>query len=157
MAQPVIQTKYFGELPLEENAQIEFPWGLPGFEQRRRFVAIRVPRTDPLVFLQSLDDPELCFVTLPARDADPGYRLRLSDDDMGRLDLPVSRQPRIGREVQCLVVLAIRDSGTTANLLAPVVINPASMKAVQAVNDSAAYSHQAHLAQMVTPMGSQPC
>ena len=72
MAQPVIRTKYFGELPLEENTRIEFPWGLPGFEQRRWFVAIRVPRTDPLVFLQSLEDPELCFVTLAARNAKAG-------------------------------------------------------------------------------------
>jgi flagellar assembly factor FliW len=147
MAQPVIRTKYFGELPLEENARIEFPWGLPGFEQCRWFVAIRVPRTDPLVFLQSLEDFELCFVTLAARSAHPGYRLRLSDDDLRRLDLPVSRQPRIGREVQCLAVLAVRESGTTANLLAPVVINPHSMKAMQAVNGGAEYSHQAQVMQ----------
>ena len=145
MAQPVIRTKYCGELPLEENTRIEFPWGLPGFEQRRWFVAIRVPRTDPLVFLQSLEDAELCFVTLAARNAKPGYRLRLSEDDLRRLTLPVSRQPRIGREVQCLAVLAVREGGTTANLLAPVVINPRSMKAMQAVNSGAEYSHQARV------------
>lgn len=152
MAQPVIATKYFGELPLEEHARIEFPWGLPGFEERRWFVAIRIPRTDPLVFLQSLEDRELCFVTLAARSANPGYRLRLSEDDLRRLDLPVSRQPRIGREVQCFVVLAVREDGTTANLLAPVVMNLRTMKAVQSVNSASTYSHQAHLSQ-----GAVPC
>jgi flagellar assembly factor FliW len=145
MAQPVIETKYFGELPLEENARIEFPWGLPGFAERRWFVAIRVPRTDPLVFLQSLEEAELCFVTLAARNANPAYRLRLSEDDLRRLELPLLRQPRIGRDVQCFVVLAVREEGATANLLAPLIINLRTMKAVQTVNSAAVYSHQAHL------------
>ena len=145
MAHCVLRTKYFGELPLEENSKIEFPSGVPGFENRQWFAAVRLPRTDPLVFLQSLEDPDLCFVTLDARNADPGYRLRLNEEDLRRLDLPVSRQPRIGRDVQCLAVLAVKEEGTTANLLAPVVINPRAMKAVQTVNSGASYSHQSRI------------
>jgi hypothetical protein len=80
MAQPVIRTKYFGELPLEENARIEFPWELPGFKQPRWFVANRVPRTQPLVFLQSLEDIEHCFCHASPPGGDPGSGLRLSED-----------------------------------------------------------------------------
>ena len=152
MAQSIIHTKYFGELPFEEDARIEFPWGVPGFTDRRWFVAIRLPRTDPLVFLQSLDDSQLCFVTIAARCADRGYRLRLSEEDVNRLGLPLARQPRIGVEVQCLAIVSVRADGTTANLLAPVVINPASMKALQAVNCGCSYSHQTPL-----PGGGASC
>jgi len=147
MRPTVMQTKYFGELPLAEDAKIEFPCGVPGFPDRRWFAAVRLPRTDPLVFLQSLEDSNLCFVTLPAAHADPDYRLQLSEEDLRRLNLPHSRQPTIGRDVQCLAVLAIREEGTTANLLAPLVINPKTMKAVQAVNSGAEYSHQCQLLQ----------
>lgn len=145
MGQSVLRTKYFGDLPVEDDARIEFPWGVPGFERQRWFVAIREPRTEPLIFLQSLEDTELCFVTLPPQSVDAVYRLRLADDDLRRLELPMTRQPRIGRDVQCLAVLALRESGTTVNLLAPIVINPRTMRAVQAVNENSGYSHQAQI------------
>jgi flagellar assembly factor FliW len=152
MRETVMQTKYFGELPLAEDARIEFPSGVPGFERYRWFAAIRLPGAAPLVFLQSLEDSNLCFVTLPPANADPGYHLSLSDEDLRRLNLPVSRQPSIGRDVQCLAVLAIREEGATANLLAPIVINPKTMKAVQAVNVGSSYSHQCNL-----PQGAERC
>ena len=142
---PVVTTKYFGPIPYEGNAEIEFPWGVPGFEDRRLFVAIRFPRTDPLVFLQSMEDPELCFIALAAQIADPGYRLSMSEADLRRLQLPIFRQPRIGHDVQCLTVLAVRETGPTANLLAPVVINLRTMKAVQAIACDSQYSHCSQL------------
>jgi flagellar assembly factor FliW len=40
----------------------------------------------------------------------------------------------------CLVVMSIADAGTpTVNLLAPIVINPRTGRAVQAVRDDAVY------------------
>jgi flagellar assembly factor FliW len=44
--------------------------------------------------------------------------------------------------VLCLAVLSIRETGPTANLLAPVVINPKACRAVQAVAEGGGYSHQ---------------
>ena len=41
-----------------------------------------------------------------------------------------------------LTVLSIRETGTTANLLAPIIINLQNRKAVQAVMQEACYSHQ---------------
>src|ERR1017187_6256055 len=56
---PSLDTKHFGHIVFEPQDAIEFPRGLPGFEDRRRFLAIRQEQTAPLVFLQSLEDPEL--------------------------------------------------------------------------------------------------
>jgi len=48
--------------------------------------------------------------------------------------------------VLCLAVLSFRPTGPTANLLAPVVVNVANLKAVQAVMADSGYSHQHALA-----------
>jgi flagellar assembly factor FliW len=130
---PAVDTKYFGKIPYEAGSEIEFPSGLPAYEGHRKFVLIRFPRTDPLLFLQSLEEPDLCFPALRALAVDPRYRLRLAKEDLRLLDLPTSRQPHPGADVECLALVAMRESGPTANLLAPVVINLRRMQAVQAV------------------------
>jgi flagellar assembly factor FliW len=142
---PVTQTKNFGNISYEPDSELEFPLGLPGFESRRRFVAVRFVESDPLVYLQSLEDPALCFVTMPILSVDPQYRLKVSSEDLGQLGLPGGRPPRIGEDVFCLTVIAIRESGPTANLLAPVLINLKNRKAVQAIAPDSDYSHQYEL------------
>jgi len=137
-----LETKLLGEIRYDEGAVLEFPRGLPGFDHCRRFVAVRLDGDDPLVFLQSVEDAGLCFTTLPVLSVDPQYRLSLSGEDRDLLDFPATRQPVIGRDALCLAVLSIRETGATANLLAPVVVNPRNLKAVQAVVEEPGYSHQ---------------
>lgn len=136
------ETKLLGEINYDDDAVIEFPNGLPGFDDFRHFVAVTLEHTNPLVFLQSLEDASLCFTTLPVLSVDPRYRLSLSGEDRDLVDLSAARQPVIGSDVMCLAVLSIRETGTTANLLAPVVVNPRNLKAVQAVAQESGYSHQ---------------
>jgi flagellar assembly factor FliW len=139
---PEIQTTNFGPLAFAPESLFEFPNGLPGFEERRRFLPVQNPGTAPILFLQSLEDPSLCFTTLPIWVIDPHYRLHITEQDLKILGVPDHRQPRIGDEVLCLAVLTIRKSGTTANLLAPVVVNLKNYQAVQAVSPESGYSHQ---------------
>lgn len=74
---------------------------------------------------------------------DRDYQLELSDGDLQALGLPVSRQPIVGTDVLCLTLVSIHDGGpTTANLLAPVVVNLETRKAVQAISANPAHSHQ---------------
>jgi len=136
------ETKSFGVIDFEAPDTIRFPRGLPGFEDRREFVAIHQERAAPLVFLQSLEDPGLCFITAPVLAVDPQYRLKLSEEDREVAELPLARQPRIGKDVWALAVVSMRESGPTVNLLAPLVINLRSLVAVQAVMRESAYSHR---------------
>ena len=137
---PATKTKYFGEIDYEAGTEIEFPRGLPGFEDRRRFVMIRHADSDPLLYLQSLDDLELCFLTMPVLAVDGSYRLQLSREDLELIRF--ARQPNIGDDVLCVAVLSLRESGPTANLLAPVVVNLRNRLAVQAVAVDTSYPHQ---------------
>ena len=80
--------------------------------------------TKPLIFMQSLEQPELCFLGLPIRSVDPGYRLHISEEDLLSLELSPDRQPEIGAEVLCLALVSLSENHPpTANLLAPIVVN----------------------------------
>jgi flagellar assembly factor FliW len=139
---PEAETTNFGTISFAPESVFEFPNGLPGFEDRRRFLPVQNPQTAPILFLQSLEEPSLCFTTLPIWVVDPRYRLRIMEQDLEALEFPAYHQPRIGDEILCLAVLSIRKTGTTANLLAPVVVNLKNYKAVQAVSPESGYSHQ---------------
>lgn len=141
---PIIETKNFGPISYEANSALEFPRGLPGFEDRRGFVPLHFADSDPLIFLQSVEDPGLCFVTMPVLAVDPEYRLAVASEDLQAIGLPPG-VPKIGEQVLCVTVLAIREDGPTANLLAPIVVNLRNRRAVQAVAPESGYSHQHRL------------
>jgi flagellar assembly factor FliW len=146
-------TTNFGTISFEPESVFEFPHGLPGFEDRRNFVPVQSPACAPIVFLQSLEEPSLRFITIPVLVLDPQYRLQVLDQDLEVLDWRAKRQPQVGEDVLCLAVVSIRESGSTANLLAPVVVNLQNHKAVQAVVPQSTYSHQKALFAQEAP----PC
>jgi flagellar assembly factor FliW len=57
----LIETSRFGTLDLDEKVFIEFPWGIPGFEQIKRYVLLE-HREGPFQWLQAVDEPGLAFV-----------------------------------------------------------------------------------------------
>jgi flagellar assembly factor FliW len=57
----LIETSRFGTLDLDEKVFIEFPWGIPGFEQVKRYVLLE-HRQGPFQWLQAVDEPGLAFV-----------------------------------------------------------------------------------------------
>jgi flagellar assembly factor FliW len=140
---PQFATKHFGLIEYSDEAVLEFPAGLPGFESEDRFLALEQPGIKPVVFLQSLKRPELCFITLPVHVVDPDYVLSVAPEDLRVLALADDRQPEIGREVLCLTIVSVaEDRQTTVNLLAPIVVNLKTRCAVQAIEGDSGYSHQ---------------
>src|ERR1700677_2921755 len=140
------ETRYFGPVEYDEASVLVFPDGIPAFEQSRRFLPLRQAINEPLVFLQSLSNPELCFVTLPALAACPRYRLSIAREDLDALDLETCRQPVIGSEVLCLTILSVeKNAPPTANLLAPIVVNLHTQCARQVIQVDSAYSHREKL------------
>jgi flagellar assembly factor FliW len=132
-----IETKAFGVLEYQAADLIEFPSGLVGFENHRRFLAIDRPQTKPLVFLQSIDQPDLFFVTIPPALVEPGYRLQLLDEHLAALGLSET----VSAELLVLSVVCLPENGpATANLLGPLVIHCPTGKGVQAVRDDRRYS-----------------
>lgn len=144
--QPCCQTRYFGQVQYEEESVLVFPDGIPAFEHEKRFLLLRQPMSEPLVFLQSEATPSLCFAALPVRSACPGYRLQMTVEDLEDLGLETGHQPVIGEDVLCLAILSLEENRPpTVNLLAPVVVNLRTLRGLQAIQMDSVYSHRAEL------------
>jgi flagellar assembly factor FliW len=140
-----ILTKCFGEMSYSEDSVFEFPNGLPGFEDERLFVFLSQPATHPLMFMQSLAKPSVCFILLPILAADPNYQLNLSSEELEVLQLSKTRQPSIGTEVLCAAMVCTAEEnrpGPTVNLLSPIVLNLRDRIGIQAIQTLSGYSHR---------------
>jgi flagellar assembly factor FliW len=141
---PILQTTCFGELEYPSSAVYEFPAGLPGFENERRFVFLERPGAAPLMFMHSLSNPELSFILLPILVADPQYHLTLTEEDLADLLLPPGREPGIGDDILCggLVSVGGQETRPTVNLLAPIVLNLEKRLGMQVIQAQSGYSHR---------------
>jgi flagellar assembly factor FliW len=137
---PSFPTTYFGELEYNSDSVCEFPSGLPGFEEHTRFLLVEQPQTHPLVFVQSLEGPDLCFIAVPVSAVDPEYKLDPTEEDIGALQLTVC-QPRIGEDVACLALMTLEENvAPTANLRSPLVINLKKRIGLQIIHPDSRYS-----------------
>jgi flagellar assembly factor FliW len=137
---PSCQTRYFGLLEYSSDDLIALDGGLLGFENATSFLLMQMADQFPLVYLQSVTEPDLCFLALPVLSVRPDYRLALAPDDAARASTP--NTPVIGSDVLCLVLVTLRPEGATANLLAPLVINLQTRNGCQCINAEPGYSHQ---------------
>lgn len=143
---PSCETTHFGRLEYAPPSTLDFLEGLPGFESERQFVVVQQPQSHPLVFLQSLETPGLCFPALPVRVVDPAYEPRISDAD--RELLGFDGQPSIADDALILALISVHEEEPTANLLAPIVVNIGTRVAAQCVDPDMRYAHR----QPLTPI-----
>jgi len=135
-----IDTTHFGTLAIDESATVEFPLGLPGFEECRRFAGLQHPAHAGLIFLQSLERPDLCFPALPVKSLRPDYELALAAEDREALGMEEAGAAVLGRDLAALAILSfVEGQEPSANLLAPVVIHVKTRRAVQAIRPDDRY------------------
>ncbi|HUO28974.1 MAG TPA: flagellar assembly protein FliW [Bryobacteraceae bacterium] len=141
---PSIRTKCFHQVEYTDSSLYQFPHGLPGFEQERAFLFLNRPDSHPLMFMQSIATPELCFILLPVFAVDPEYQLSLDDEALAQLQFQSAGQPKIGRDILCAVIVCTRanQEPPTVNLLAPIVVNLRERIGIQVIQTQSGYSHQ---------------
>lgn len=149
---PKIQTRYFNELEHSEEAVFQFPAGIPGFEEHTAFVFVEQAHASPLIFMQSLRDPNLCFIALPAVVLEPEYRLELSAEEGVALGLPYAEKPEIVPELIPLALVTVSgEEDPVANLMSPVVLNLKGRRGIQAIQLGSRYSLRHPLAAQALP------
>lgn len=118
---------------------VTFPEGIPGLSGEQGFVILRSDEMEPIAVLQSLADEHVSLPVIPVHAVVEDYRLALSDGDRAALEAGPSQD---ASSLVCLAVLILPGSQTPAacNLLAPIVINPASMRGKQVVQVDSEYS-----------------
>lgn len=138
----ICKTRFHGPIAFGAQDVLEIPSGLFGFADETQFLLLAVPSSRPIVFLQSVRSPKLCFISLPVQVIDTDYALSLNCTDLKRLGYSGAAPPRLGRDVLCLALLTIREgSVTTANLVAPIVIDIKAHRGVQVLMKKQ-YSHR---------------
>jgi flagellar assembly factor FliW len=141
---PSIRTKFFQEIDHTDSSLFHFPCGLPGFEHERDFVFLNRPDGHPLLFMQSVVTPELCFVMLPVFAVAPRYQLVLDEEALAELGFPLTGHPKIGEDILCAVIVCARGNQEppTVNLLAPVIVNLHNRSGLQVIQTQSGYSHR---------------
>lgn len=135
-----IETVRFGTVRFQENEVIEFPAGLPGFEQEHRFLLIEAAESVPLKFLQSVTTPQLSFVCAPLPLVSPRYDMVLPRQDCEALALAADCRAQASSLDWLVILCFARPEEPTANLLGPVVIRRDVGLGVQSIREDARYS-----------------
>ena len=128
-----IESPVLGAFEVSEEKLIEFPAGLPGFENCRRFALVHEEGAEHTVFmLQSADDPDVTFSVTGPEQFGINYEFPLSDEELALLQLE--------RPEDALVAIIVRKgdddpatAGLRANFMAPLVINVSARRGLQKV------------------------
>ena len=100
---------------------------MPGFPAHREFVLVRLNEDGLLYALTSTEDPDLRFLVAPPEPFFPDYAPELEQDVFAALN---TRDPD---RLLLLTVITAGTNETTANLMAPIVVDRDSMRAIQVV------------------------
>lgn len=115
-----IDTPRFGAVSVGTDAVWEFPGGLIGLPDCRRFARLPFAEPElPFEWLQSMDEPNIAFLVTDPHLFFPDYVVSLPAEvleDIGLSDTSES-------EVRCIVTVPAQVGNMTANLLGPLVLN----------------------------------
>ena len=110
-------TRDFGEIEIEAGQVLSFPRPIYGFEEYRGYAVLHDPEMgEEIAWLQSLDEPDLCFVLISSRAVATPYAPQPPDEV----------EEAIGAgEYECWLIAVIQEdiSKSTINLKSPVFIN----------------------------------
>lgn len=106
---------------------------MPGFPAHREFALVRLHEDGLLYAFTSTEDPELRFLVAPPEPFFPDYAPEIDDDVFAALN---THDPD---RLLLMVVITAGVNETTANLLAPIVVDRDSMRAMQVVLTGSGY------------------
>ncbi|RMD84451.1 MAG: flagellar assembly protein FliW [Lentisphaerae bacterium] len=110
---------------------INFPEGIPAFEEAHNFMLVTNSEIDPFLLLLSLDIEDFGFFCIDPFLLMPDYHFVIPSPDQKRLQLENAHEALI----LSFVTRAAKPEDFTANLLAPIVINIRTRLAKQIILD----------------------
>ena len=131
-----------GDESMLAQSEITFIRPIPGFAGLKRFVLVRLDGADSVISeLRSLERPEVRFVVASPAAFFSDYAIELGEQDCDSLGLLDAEEALI------LTVLTVGHdaASSTANLLAPVVINTRTRDAAQVILTGSEWSVRAPL------------
>ena len=134
----IAKTKFFGEVELDDDKVIEFPNGIIGFEDYKRYAIMFDEDKDSEVrisWLQSLDEPLLALPIIEPLAVVSEYAPMIEDELLKPLGNPADE------DLLLFLALTVPSDMTkiTANMKAPFIINTVERKGAQLIVDNADY------------------
>ncbi len=145
------QTKFFGEVDIEEDKIIEFPNGIIGFENFKKFSIIYDIDNDGetrISWLQSMEEPALALPVIDPLAITPEYAPMIEDELLSPLGDPADE------DLLFLLVMTVPADMTkvTVNMKAPIIINAEKKKGVQLIVENADYAVKFNVYESVQKM-----
>jgi len=131
-----IQTKFLGEVDIEEKGIISFSEGILGFEESKEFVLLDIPENDVFKVLQDTVHDYVAFIVVNPWKFKGDYALDVPDEELQ--ELKINKEGDIA--VLSIVNLSDDFEKSTMNLLAPVIINAEERLGKQYVLNSQSFS-----------------
>lgn len=137
-----IKSALLGELELDEKEIIHFPGGIPAFEEQREFILLATGEATPFYYLQAVQNPHLCLAVAQPFTFFADYSIDIADEKLKILDFQGQAE-----DLLIYVVLTIPEDyqKSTANLMAPIVVNQASHKGLQFIATNSPYKTRHYL------------
>lgn len=132
-----INTRDFGIIEVQNDAVYEFPDGLYGFEDDKRFAIFENTVEEiSFLYLQSMDHIVPCFLVFEPWDLHPDYQPVLSKEDM-----ELCQADNID-DLIFLVIASVPSSieELSINIKSPVVLNPKTKEARQVILQNPEYT-----------------
>jgi flagellar assembly factor FliW len=117
--------------PGETTTVVRFPEGLPGFEGVHDWQVVVHQDALPFFWIQAIPSSSISLLIVDPKVIAPNYAVTFSKSELARIGLSPG-EPHVA-----FVVVTLRPEGATANLRAPLVINPARMIGAQVILDDA--------------------
>lgn len=129
-----VTTRIFGEIDISDDKIIEFPDGIIGFPDLKKFTLIydsegegSKAKKTALMYLQSMDEPQFAMPVVMPDEIFPEYNPTINDDllpDIGELTED---------NTYCLVTISVPKDikKMTVNLKAPFIINTDTLRGCQ--------------------------
>ncbi len=124
-----IETTRFGKIAINNEHVLHFKDGMIGFHTLKKYVLVESPLMPLVMWLQSLEEPDVAFPLIEPWFFKKDYKTQLSDADKHSLNY------KEGDSLKVLAVMTIPENyeQMTVNLKAPVVINLANGQAAQGI------------------------
>ncbi len=132
----LIDTDRFGSFDTKDSKLIEFPQGLPGFEELHHFIILEVAQTKPIYWLQSTENKHIALPVILSFEILDDYYIDIRDNELEELFV----ESQNDLLVMNVVVIPEQIEKMTVNLAAPIIINAVRGIGKQIIIDAKALS-----------------
>ena len=134
---PNFRTSRFGELSFKATDVVRFVKPILGFNELSRYVMISRAESEPFKWLQSVENPDVCFVLIDPRLILEEYTVEVSPHDIKLLE-----GSNIQEDYQIYVIATVprgHPELMSVNLQGPIVVYVKQLTALQMVLNNPDY------------------